>query len=79
MKITRLFVSSVLLAAMAACGGGSGGGSGDGGVPLPPPPPPASATYSVALTNVEIDRAADQDDIMVDGLPVDGATVTVDD
>lgn len=77
MKITRLFVSSVLLAAMAACGGGSGGGSGDGGVP--PPPPPASATYSVALTNAEIDRTADQNDIIVDGLPVDGATVTVDD
>jgi len=75
MKITRLIVSSVLLAAMAACGGGSGGGDGSG----PPSPPPASAVYSAALTNVEIDRTADQDDIMVDGLPVDGATVTVSD
>jgi len=77
MKRTRLIVSSVLLAAMAACGGGSGGGGGDGGIP--PPPPPASATYAVALANVEIDRTADQDDIIVGGLPVGGATVTVDD
>ena len=75
MKITRLIVSSLLLATMAACGGGSGGGNGGG----PPPPPPASTTYSVALTNVEIDRTADQDDIKIDGLPVDGATITVDD
>ncbi len=75
MKIIRLILSSALLAAMAACGGGSDGGGGGG----TPPPPPTSATYSVALTDVEIDRTADQADLVVDGLPVDGATVTVDD
>lgn len=76
MKFTRLILASVLLAAAAACGGGGSSGGGDGGgAPLPPP---ASKTYSITLTSVEIDRAADQNDIMVHGLPVDGATVTVD-
>lgn len=74
MKFTRLIFASVLLAAVAACGGGSGGG---GSVAVSPPLP-ASKTYSITLTSVEIDRAADQIDIMVEGLPVDGATVVVD-
>ena len=73
MKITRLTSSCIVLAAMAACGGGSGGG---GSSPLPPPPP-TTTTYSVALTGVQIERAADQADIDAGELPAEGATVTV--
>lgn len=72
MKITRMIVPGALLAALAACGGGSGGGDGV------PPPPPVQTTYSASLTGVEIDRTADQSDIVIDGLPAEGATITVD-
>ena len=72
MKISRMTVPGALLAALAACGGGSGGGDGV------PPPPPVQTTYSASLTGVEIDRTADQSDIVIDGLPAEGATITVD-
>lgn len=73
MKITRLIGLCILPAAITACGGGSGGAGGS-----PPPPPPPAATHSVALTGVQVDRAADQAAVDIGGLPVEGATVTVD-
>lgn len=72
MKISRMTVPGALLATLTACGGGSGGGDGV------PPPPPVQTTYSASLTGVEIDRTADQSDIVIDGLPAAGATITVD-
>jgi hypothetical protein len=69
-----------LAVTLGACGGGGGGGGGDIGGndgPNPPPPPPTEA-YTVTLTAVGIDRIADQQALDVDGLPVAGATVTVD-
>lgn len=72
MKISRMTVPGALLAALAACGGGSGGGDGV------PPPPPVQTTYSASLTGVEIDRTADQSDIVIDGLPAEGAMITID-
>ena len=76
MRYTMMLGCLSLFATVAACGGG-GGGSGSPSPPPPSPPPPA-ATFSVALTGVDIDRVADQADIPIDGLPVDGATLTMD-
>ena len=73
MKITRTFFLITALATVSACGGGGSGGAPD----IDPPPPPAS-TYTVTLTAVGIERSADQAAIGVGGLPVEGATVTVD-
>ena len=73
MKEARLIGTLVLFATLVACDDDSSGRSGAG-----QQPPPEPITYSVNLTAAEFDRAADQTDLVVDGLPVQGATVTVD-
>ncbi len=78
---TSLKPGPLVIAALvlAGCGGGGGGGSGGGGggSPPPPPPPPASETYTVTLTEIRVERTADQQPLVVDGVPADGATLTV--
>ena len=56
---------------LSACGGGGGGA---GGQNTPPPPAP---TFQVTVTSIEVVRTADQLDMIIDGLPVTGATVGV--
>ena len=73
MKHIRLVGTFVLVATMIACDDDSGVAGRDVQQPLPEP-----VTFSLALTEAEFDRAADQGDLVVDGLPVQGATLTVD-
>ena len=72
MSHPRLPGCFIVIATLLACS------DDDGGRVDNRPPPAAPDTYSVTLTNVEIDRVADQQDMVIDGLPVDGATVTID-
>lgn len=73
-KVSALSCCAMLL---AACGGGGGGGGG-GPAPPPPPPPNPVTTHTVTLTSIELEDTRFGDTIAVSGLPVDGATVTVD-
>lgn len=76
MRKSRMTVLAGLSAVwLAACGGGGGGSTEPPGA-LPPTPEPAS-TYSVTLLAVDADRSADQQPMPLDGLPHDGATLTV--
>jgi len=73
MKVIRLVGIFVLLATMIACDDDSNVAGRNVQQPSPEP-----VTFSLALTEAEFDRTADQNDLVVDGLPVQGATLTVD-
>ena len=78
MRTRRLLYSTLLGVCLGggltACGGG-GGGAG----PQPPPPPTnTSTTHVVTVTGIELRDARFGDAISVTGLPLTGATVTVD-
>lgn len=73
MKETRSVGMFVLIAALTACDDDSNIAGDVGQQPLPEP-----ITFSVALTGAEISRSADQENLVIDTLPIQGATVTVD-
>jgi|GEM_PF-2645536 len=56
---------------LAACGGGGGGGGDNGGGP--PPPPPVAVTYSVTLTELDLEDTRSGTAVDPTGLPVAGA------
>jgi ABC-type glycerol-3-phosphate transport system substrate-binding protein len=58
-------------ALLSACGGGSDS--------APAPPATTTSTYSASLTAIEVARSADHLALDVDGLPVQGATVSITD
>ena len=60
----------VAVAALSGCGGGGGSSS----QPTPPPPPP---TYGVQLTGITLEDTRFDDTVDVTGLPISGATITV--
>lgn len=72
MKKISLVGTVVLVGTLVACDDDSSV-AGSRQQPLPEP-----VTFSLALTEAEFDRAADQSDLVIDGLPVQGATLTVD-
>lgn len=59
---------------VSACGGSSSGGGGTS----PPPPPPVAQNYTVTLTEIELLKKGSSERLDVDGLPAEGATLTVD-
>ena len=73
MKETRLVGMLLLLATLVACDDDTSGAGDAGQQPLPEP-----VTFSVALTDAEFDRSADQKDLVIDTLPIQGATLSVD-
>jgi hypothetical protein len=67
----------VVLIAMAAVTAGCSGKSNrsDGGGPPPPPPPPAS--YTVAVTSVDVVNKDTGQPLVVGGLPAAGGELEV--
>ena len=68
-KTTATLLATLML---SACGGG--GGSGSGGPP--PPPPPAADTYTLQLTDANLEDTRNNTVVDASGLPVTGSTAT---
>lgn len=65
------FLTATAILCVTACGGGGGGGS------TPPPQPPAAETYTVTAVAIDLQRSADGQVLPVDGLPAQGATLSL--
>lgn len=70
-KTMATLLASFLL---SACGGGGGDSGSDG--PPPPPPPPTATTYTLQLTDANLQDTRSNTTIDPTGLPVTGATAT---
>ncbi len=69
-KITKTVCAALVATPLlAACHSHHSGGSA--------PPPSQPLTYAVTLSDVKIARTADQQAMPVNGLPAQGATLTV--
>lgn len=73
MCYAKRFLTATAVLCLTACGGGGGGGGS-----TPPPQPPAAETYTVTAVAIDLQRSADGQVLPVDGLPAQGATLTVD-
>ncbi len=74
MSYPTRFLTATAILCLTACGGG--GGSGGGGS-TPPPQPPVAETYTVTAVAIDLQRSADGQVLPVDGLPAQGATLTL--
>jgi len=70
-------LSLVIGLLLAGCGGGGGGGSAPPAPPPPPPPPPTVATFTLELTSVAIEDTRNGTAVDPTGLPIGGATASL--
>ncbi len=69
-KRSMIFLLPLLL---TACGDSGHSGPEE----IPTPSPPQSVTYTATLTGLSLTKAASDESLPVTGLPVEGATITV--
>ena len=69
-KSKFLILAALAATTVSACSGG-------GGSAAPEPPPQTVSTFTVTLSDIDVDRSADQLDLGTGGLPVQGATITI--
>jgi hypothetical protein len=70
-RTRRAFALAAAVVALSACGGGGGGGGS-------PPPVPPRPTFRADLTAVTVTDRRFDETVTLSGLPVSGATVTLD-